>query len=150
MTLVNINYHGKVIFGLQHVQFSLTPPQQAAIKIPGKYTILVFKSGCCRLMGCKSAVTNKFVACGNIIVRVERIQSITVLYDLGKQINLYELAKRRRVMFEPELFPAARLMEFNPLCVNVFASGKVVVTGLKTLDYCKQMEKILCALSPVT
>ena len=37
--------------------------------------------------------------------------------------------------YEPELFPALRLTEFNPLCVNVFHMGKIVILGIKTLDY---------------
>ena len=38
-------------------------------------------------------------------------------------------------MFEPELFPALRYIKYNPLCVNIFSSGKVVILGLKTLDF---------------
>ena len=38
-------------------------------------------------------------------------------------------------MFEPELFPALRILTYNPICVNVFATGKVVLLGLRSMDY---------------
>ena len=38
-------------------------------------------------------------------------------------------------MFEPELFPALRILTYNHICVNVFATGKVVLFGLRSMDY---------------
>ena len=66
------------------------------------------------------------------------IQSLTVTYNVGFEINILELARRmppRERMYEPELFPALRLTKFNPVCVNVFSSGKIVILGLRELAY---------------
>jgi TATA-box binding protein (TBP) (component of TFIID and TFIIIB) len=65
-----------------------------------------------------------------------QMQSATMVIDLGYKINLIKLSKtlpRHYFMYEPELFPALRLILFNPMCVNVFSTGKVVVLGLKKL-----------------
>jgi TATA-box binding protein (TBP) (component of TFIID and TFIIIB) len=66
-----------------------------------------------------------------------RIQSITVTMNLEIPIHLLQLSIKLRgqCIFEPELFSALRLVKFNPLCVNIFSSGKVVILGLKSLDY---------------
>ena len=65
------------------------------------------------------------------------LQSATVVHSLTRgTINLLHLAyalPRSERLFEPELFPALRLLAFRPLCVNVFASGKVVILGLREL-----------------
>jgi TATA-box binding protein (TBP) (component of TFIID and TFIIIB) len=63
------------------------------------------------------------------------IQSITVTCDYGQPINLKALAVNTPSIYEPELFPSVRLTCFNPLCVNVFHTGKIVITGLKDLDF---------------
>ena len=47
-------------------------------------------------------------------------------------MNLYKLCDAyNNILYEPELFPAARLCMFNPLCVNVFHTGSVIVCGLR-------------------
>lgn len=108
------------------------PPQMLVYKTSiGK--LLIFKSGKCRLMGCKKPITNIDLPITDL-----QIQSVTATMDLGVKLDLPLLATRltsSNCVYEPELFPALRLTRsFNPLCVNVFASGKVVILGLKTLD----------------
>ena len=66
------------------------------------------------------------------------IQSITITHNVGHQINLLKLAQLMPCTdytYEPELFPALRMTKFNPVCVNVFATGKIVILGLKSLSY---------------
>jgi TATA-box binding protein (TBP) (component of TFIID and TFIIIB) len=36
------------------------------------------------------------------------------------------------VQYEPELFPAVRLVCFNPVCVNLFSTAKVTMLGLRS------------------
>ena len=38
------------------------------------------------------------------------------------------------VFYETELFPAALIQKWSPAHVAVFHNGKVIVTGIKTLD----------------
>jgi TATA-box binding protein (TBP) (component of TFIID and TFIIIB) len=71
------------------------------------------------------------------------IQSITVTCDYGQPINLKDLAENAPSMYEPELFFAVRLTDFNPLCVNVFHTGQIVITGLKDLDFSDFVTSVL-------
>ena len=46
-------------------------------------------------------------------------------------------------VYEPELFPALRYKKYNPLCVNIFASGKIVILGIRSLDYQATVAEII-------
>lgn len=132
--LANINYKG--IVGddfLRTLDFPHAKPQQIIIRTD-KYVILIFKSGKCRVMGCKEPLDVAGISYG--IKNIE-IQSVTVVADIGVIINLHHLAQelQAQCMYEPELFPALRYIKYNPLCVNIFSSGKITILGLKTLDY---------------
>ena len=141
MKIVNINYKGFVIKPEDNIDYGelckKQSPQSLTYKSNDGETLLVFASGKCRVMGCKKHIshpTNMFP----IPIQITHIQSVTATLDLGYTLNLYALAKQigmKRCIFEPEIFPALRLTrDFAPLCVNVFASGKVVILGLKTLS----------------
>ena len=149
MKLVNINYRGRIVRGIKNLKISRNPPCQALLKVPGKYTLIVFSSGKCRLMGCKQPIRNAFITVNMVTMRIDSVQSMTVTADMQKTFILQEVAKKIKVIYEPELFPAARILEFHPLCVNLFASGKVVVTGLKTLNCYEHMKLILDILKNV-
>lgn len=149
MKVVNINYRGFIIDSKEYINFqelqTKQPPQMITYKCANGTTLLIFSSGKCRLMGCKTAIKstqNMFP----FPIRLTHIQSVTASLDLGYSINLLNLAKYlgvKKCVFEPEIFPALRLVDgFKPLCVNVFASGKVIVLGLKTIDITKTCMKI--------
>ena len=99
-------------------------------------------------MGCK-----KELDCNTLPfkIQVDGIQSITVCAKLEEGVNLYKLALKldRDGMFEPELFPGLRFIKYNPLCVNIFSSGKVVILGIKTLEYQEIVKNILENISSV-
>ena len=44
------------------------------------------------------------------------------------------LKSNNNVFYETELFPAALIRKWTPAHVAVFHNGKVIVTGIKTLD----------------
>jgi TATA-box binding protein (TBP) (component of TFIID and TFIIIB) len=152
----NINYKGRVTESVNHLLFSIKPPQFVQ-KCEG-YTLVIFKTGKCRIMGCKkpldlvpsgkSFIPSMYV---NMPYRIEidGIQSITVTANLNKMVHLYKLAAilKEKCMFEPELFGALRYLKYNPLCVNIFSSGKIVMLGLKTLDYKHLVDDILIDIS---
>jgi TATA-box binding protein (TBP) (component of TFIID and TFIIIB) len=52
---------------------------------------------------------------------------------LGFSINLSNVAKSNNtlVIYEPELFPALRIRSFNPISVNVFSTGSVIICGIR-------------------
>ena len=71
--------------------------------------------------------------------------------DLGEKVNLYKVAKvlKRLAMFEPEIFPALRYLKYNPLCVNIFSSGKVVILGVKQIKSHALLSEIVSDIKSV-
>lgn len=137
--IANVNYKGSLAPGeLCKVSFNncRTPPHQQIFPLDGNLKLLVFTSGKCRLMGARGPLTKDLVEQLPLKVLNLRVQSVTLVDHIGCDINLIRLARalpRKSFLFEPELFPAVRLTIFNPLCVNVFATGKVVILGAKKL-----------------
>ena len=134
----NINYKGHVSHD-DLVKFNfikVKPPKQLIIPIDNVGKRLLFPSGKCRLMGLKKPFSEDMQL--PLKINNMEIQSITVTYNVGHRINLLKLAQLMSCserVYEPELFPALRMTKFNPICVNVFSTGKVVILGLKSLLY---------------
>jgi len=137
----NINFKGFISDNelLRNLDYGTYKPQQC-IKRYEEYTIVIFKSGKCRIMGCKSEPQNLTFPIHNI-----ELQSITVTLDMCQSINLFKLSKilKNDCIYEPELFTALRVTRYNPLCVNVFATGKVVILGIKSIDYQYLLDTII-------
>lgn len=134
----NINYKGQVSsWDLAKYDFTrVKAPYQIIIPIENVGKLLLFPSGKCRVMGLKQPITEDIEFPFKIYDL--KIQSLTVSYTAGNKINLLKLAYRMpqsERVYEPELFPALRMTKFNPACVNVFSSGKIVILGLKVLAY---------------
>ena len=128
--LSNINYKGFTTAPLDGLVFR-NRPTQCVLRYQ-EYTIILFPSGKCRIMGCKQPINPSSLP---LNITIQSIQSITVTCDFGEPINLNLLARNSPSMYEPEIFPALRLTYYDPLCVNVFHTGKIVITGLKDLNY---------------
>ena len=96
------------------------------------YTLVAFKkSRKCRIMGKKITQALPFKLCER------RLQTMSASHNLKKCLNLRQISKcfkqlDHKVEYEPEIFPAIRLRTFDPVCVNLFSSGKVTLLGLKT------------------
>ena len=134
----NINYKGRVSQDdLTKFEFTkVKPPYQLVIPIDKVGKLLLFPSGKFRLMGLKKPFSEDM----QLPLKVDdlEIQSITLTYNVGHPINLLKVAKQltsKQCIYEPELFPALRMKRFDPICVNVFSTGKVVILGLKSLSY---------------
>ena len=136
--IVNINYKGLLAPGeLDKIGFQtkIKPPVQKVIKTSFGACMLVFPSGKFRLMGVKQPLTSYENL--PLLPATMTLQSCTITANYGDRIHLSNLANdltSRRCTYEPELFPAARLLDFKPLCVNVFSTGKIVILGVKDLD----------------
>lgn len=65
-----------------------------------------------------------------------KIENLVVEADLGKSVNLEELARNCKVIYEPEQFPGAILKVHDPhkATILIFSSGKAVIAGLKGSD----------------
>ena len=133
-------------------------------------TVVLFASGKLHLMGSK--ITRRHVAykCFKKVLRNKLklmhyspikvcLQTITAAHDFCEKINLYKLHDYINqyynygkgcmpgwmCFYEAELFPALMLKLWG-LCVhvNVFASGKCVLTGIKHADEAYIIIEQLC------
>jgi len=142
--ITNINYKGQ-LFSVDGMKFSSVPPYQSVIKLKfGK--LLVFPSGKCRIMGIKTPLTNEQIENLSHKVKFLKIQSMSLCFDLECRLNLRNLTfnlPRKSYMYEPELFPAMRLLYFNPLCVNIFSSGKLVILGLTNQNCLRKIQRFI-------
>lgn len=132
--LANINYKCRLDRDvLSSMNFPIGKPAQIIDRC-SKYTIVMFRSGKCRIMGCKKPVKLEKIPYN---VKDVKLQSITITTDLKQTINLLQLKAilGDECAYEPELFPALRYIKYNPKCVNIFSTGKVVILGIQTLLY---------------
>ena len=106
-------------------------------------------------MGCKSfdtfspnqivsldLISNTTTTTTTIDLQILSCMSGSMTYQMKHGVNLINLAQFLRqtevkFTFEPEIFPALRLTKFNPLCVNIFSSGKCVILGLTSKNRAK-------------
>jgi transcription initiation factor TFIID TATA-box-binding protein len=70
-----------------------------------------------------------------------KTQNIVVSGDLGKAVDFEKLIQNPNVVYEPEQFPASIVHLLHPYkaTVLVFASGKIVINGLKTSSQIEQV-----------
>lgn len=63
-----------------------------------------------------------------------KTQNLVITSDFGKSIDFEELSEKIKIIYEPEQFPGAilRLVEPFKASILLFASGKIVVAGLKS------------------
>jgi TATA-box binding protein (TBP) (component of TFIID and TFIIIB) len=117
-------------------------PQMAVIKSK-KLKLLIFKSGKFRVMGPQTTAGAACRLARKFFYRFTPLewQTSTVVLDLKRRINLTKLYEYERartndfIYYEPELFPALTLNRFGSCHVNVFATGKVVITGIKRTNF---------------
>jgi TATA-box binding protein (TBP) (component of TFIID and TFIIIB) len=115
-------------------------PHQLVVKDP-KGTLIFFQSGKFRVMGCIDELEATFLVYKytKFINEDEfpsvTLQSYTATSNLGFKVILENMAASSNTFsYEPELFPALRIREFNPASVNVFTTGKVIICGLRDAD----------------
>ena len=138
MSIANINYNAILKYPVDQDLFRhLRPPQQLIYPCANGMKLVVFKSGKCRIMGCKKRLKKHHYLSYNFSLPIKQwhLQSLSVNSNYGESINLHYLAQQlgsRNSTYEPEIFPGLRLLHFKPLCVNVFASGKIMILGVKT------------------
>jgi TATA-box binding protein (TBP) (component of TFIID and TFIIIB) len=114
--------------------------------------MLIFNSGKFRIMGGKiddlEAHANIFdVArlCARHIPKI-KLQTMTSTFKFPNRINLALLADNIESYCNLEQFPAVHVHKFKPMCVNVFASGKAIITGLQDEEVANDIETELLTL----
>ena len=147
--ITNINYIGR-ISSVEQLTFRSKSPQMC-IKKCKNFTMIIFKSGKCRLMGCKTPILTRVINVDDdgLSVTILRIQSASAVYNFGGNgfiLNIlgnYCHYNGIPYLFEPELFPALRLTSFSPLCINLFASGKCTILGMRHLFYKQYVKQVV-------
>lgn len=143
--IINVNY--RCVFNRNRsrarrflrrkVSFRKYAPMQGVVMLNGCKLILFRDSNNARIMGCKQLFTCEQVA--QLVPRQIKakhiaVQTCTLRITFDESIRLSELHNKltsRQSIYEPELFPAMRLRGFNPMCVNVFHTGKCIITGYR-------------------
>lgn len=129
-----------------HIKYSTSRPSQIIIKYD-YCTLLLFSSGNFRIMGkCTNVeeIINPLVSALQTFISLDPFcVSQTVVCKLAStSLNLhYYVNHIPTAMFECELFPALSIAYFNPLHVNLFSTGKVVILGNDALNKCKDIIK---------
>ena len=162
--IINVNYRGCMNASLDLCNFKKFLPNSKLSMHPfqltvkdEKGTMLFFRSGKFRLMGFKSdndfdayLLVNKYTRLLNINYLPSLIlQSITVKAKFGHCLNLHLLSDLvKESILELELFPALTIYKYKPIKVNVFASGTIIMCGIKDFSFSnvilKELEPLLC------
>ena len=113
-------------------------PHQLVVKDP-KGTLIFFGTGKFRIMGCIDELKASLLVCTYLEKAIPfpfisfpfiTLQSYTLRSTIGFRINLTKMSSDIPCIYEPELFPALRLREYKPISVNLFTTGKVIVSGI--------------------
>ena len=110
-------------------------------------TLMIFASGKFRIMGMVDEleaafkVIDVFSKLGYGFPAI-KLQTMTVKFRITP-VNLYVLSKLIESQLELEIFPALLIKKYKPISVNVFASGAVVICGVKDLDIVNVIKKDL-------
>lgn len=152
--ITNVNYRGsfdqtinlyemKACFANSKLCFH---PFQLVVK-DEKCTILFFASGKYRVMGFKSdddweasIILYKYTSTiDKDHIPLLMLQSITMKANFDKSIDLYKLSSLIKLNLELELFPALTITKYKPVSVNVFATGSIILCGIKHVDFCNNI-----------
>lgn len=74
-----------------------------------------------------------------------RVQNIVAVAQYDGTVNLEELAKAFKIIYEPGQFPGGILRNSDPYkaTIQIFASGKTVITGLTNSHHIKPVTEQL-------
>jgi TATA-box binding protein (TBP) (component of TFIID and TFIIIB) len=138
---------GKVS-SVQTARHQIKQPEQLIIKFRDGTTMLIFKSGKFRIMGHAGDVDSLAMHFNvfNVADLFDFIpdivfQTMTATCKFPNPINLNKLSYLHPIStrYNPELFPACQVLTYKPVSVNVFASGKVTICGLKDIELARDV-----------
>ena len=158
MQIVNTVYRGKLKKPInldkickensRHAKLYEKRPRLLKIAFNNDKTAIIFESGAYRVMGkyCDEfgAILMMYRILGEdaytLIPKYNpTLQTITLTDKLPYEVNLYNLSSQIASTYDFELFPALKVTEFKPMCVNIFASGSIVITGCKDIKKAQEI-----------
>ena len=148
MQVQNVNYRGSLCERIDLHKLLIFPgaklcdyPLQLIIKDDAG-TLIFFTSGKYRLMGFKTeddleatCVVYKYTKFFDPNLPSLVLQSMTLKSHFGKCLNLHKLSELIESRLELELFPCLTIRKYKPASVNVFATGSIVMCGIKDVDF---------------
>jgi len=153
MHIVNTNYKTKIYptdLNIANTYFENSKlyqgkPSMLRIKEYGA-TLLLFSSGTVRLMGKNNhdKLLQKILSILPNTKQVSPLQlmSHTIVHKINYSINLH-LLNPYKFFSNQELFPSSIYIHKSSEHVNIFASGKIVITGVKSINNVKQLLEII-------
>jgi TATA-box binding protein (TBP) (component of TFIID and TFIIIB) len=132
-----------------HVNHQIKQPEQLIVRFSNSITMLLFKTGKFRLMG--KGAENEWDA-SHCVYLVSgtwpflELQTMTAVFKTPNRINLEKFTSLFDSYYNAEDFPAVQIRQFKPIHVNVFASGKIILCGIKDL---KVANKIRQTIEPI-
>lgn len=116
-------------------------PTMIKMKLPDvRYTILIFPNGRIQLLGKTVSDDYEYVRTYlqdrlRLDIPPFTVDAMTVVYKFSRPCHLKSITHSSSERFyEPELFPALLLTTWKPTHVALFASGTVVLTGVKCFN----------------
>ena len=157
MKITNVVYRGRLSHqvDLRHLM-SLIPNSKLRVGKPtqlccsiedgSKTKVFIFCGGGLRIMGMS---IDSLIKANDTMMTVLshftkeaptlKLQTMTVTGKLENWKSDYFIRLRDNeklsVSFDFELFSALRITHFNPVCVNIFSSGKIVLCGVKSITH---------------
>ena len=148
--ITNVNYRGSLEKTVNLYEMKLLfhnsklclHPFQLIIK-DEMCTLLFFTSGKYRVMGCKSDdVWEASIMVYKYTKTIDKdyfpiltLQSITMKAKFDKNVDLHKMSSLIKSQLELELFPVLTITKYKPVSVNVFATGAIIICGLKNLEF---------------
>jgi TATA-box binding protein (TBP) (component of TFIID and TFIIIB) len=141
----------KIAANIPNAKFYPLKPCQVLVRICPGAVCLIFSKGGLRLMGSKVTskrdakrtllgITTHFT---KLVPRQVKLQTMTVITTMPGPVNLYTFHKQIQSQYEFELFSALKITAFGRVCANLFSSGKVVLTGCRSLTQAKDIIETL-------
>ena len=115
--------------------------------------MLLFQTGSFRMMGKCDDLDAHFNAyhVSEVLCKEEIpnliLQTMTYVYKYSNSIDLYKLSEQIKSLLNLEGFPGLQVWAFKPIHVNVFSTGRVIMTGIKDVidaNYIKSELDKLC------
>ena len=98
-------------------------------------------------------LSNELMAYGHMLAVLEHfteempaleLQTMTVTAQVEnwQKANFARFIRERglKTYHDFEIFSALRITQFNPVCVNLFSSGKLVMCGVKSIEQAKEIQ----------
>ena len=123
-------------------EFHRGRPEMLLLRMSNGHKVQLFRGGAIQIFGPRRQREVELMC--REVLRLLRIRTIPPLVILNivicAQLTKKKLCLRKmndsHVFYETEIFPAALIDKWEPAHVALFHNGKIVITGIKTVETC--------------